>query len=82
MRHNEAAAAEDDSVERGVEAGVETAAKYSTKIKAFTEPAARHVETTGKILRRFVMLPLYAVYIAALLLTTVPVVLIWYFATG
>jgi hypothetical protein len=62
--------------------GLGVIAKYSDRITAVTEIALSIITKTGRTIRFFVMFPLYALFLAALLLATLPILLVRYFAAG
>jgi hypothetical protein len=66
----------------GALSGLGTLAKYSDTITAFTSSALKIVTKTGRTIRFWVMFPLYALFTAALLLATLPILLVRYFAAG
>jgi len=73
---------QEQRVSNQAEAGLSTIAAYSETIASYTSSASKIVEDIGNKIRFYAMLPMYVLFSVALLLATIPVLVVWYFATG
>ena len=71
---------QEKKIESAASSGMATAAKYSDGIAKFTSSASKMVHTIGRALHFYAMLPLYILFGVSLLLATIPMWLLWYFA--
>ncbi len=67
---------EAERIEGAASTGLETAAKYSTKVRSYTDRALSVVSKTGRTINGFVMRPIYVAFVVALACASVPVVVV------